>query len=106
VNVAVAHPFRMDAHQRFFEKISYTSLPKTWIPAMMTVGKMMPRYQSWGIADKSAFPSVASPMYAHVVRRMSPATTEPMYSRLLCADGLTGGVSAMCGVVTMYVGRV
>ena len=73
---------------------------------MMTVGRMMPRYQSWGIADRSALPTAARPMYAHVARSSSAATTEPMYSRLLCADGLTGGVSAMCGVVTMYVGRV
>jgi hypothetical protein len=29
-----------------------------------------------------------------------------MYSRLLCTDGLAGGVSAMSSVVTMYVGRV
>jgi len=67
---------------------------------------MMPRYQSCGIADNSPCPRIATPRYAHVVRRMSPATTEPIYSRLLCVDRLTDGVSAMCGFVTMYVGVV
>jgi len=73
---------------------------------MMTVGRMTPMYQSWGIADNSPYPRIATPRYAHVVRRMIPATMEPIYSRLLCAVRSRSGVSAMCGVVTMYVGRV